>query len=251
MKPTITITTDFGDSFAAAQLKAVLASENFDGQVIENHDVTDFSITEGAFQILTLTKFSPVNTVHIGVIDPGVGSQRSGIVIRSNKFWFVGPDNGLLYPAAINDGIKKIWKINENKVNSRISTTFHGRDVFIKAGIYLAQRKLPEDFGSSLIDANKITKLSFIQGQVVHTDSYGNLKIYAKNGFKEGKSLTFSKNSEKIATVRVVRTFADVAKGEPLALLGSSGTLELAVNLGNAAKHYSIKTGDILDLELH
>lgn len=155
-----------------------------------------------------------------------------------------------MYPAAINDGIKKVWKITETKVNPHVSTTFHGRDVFIRVGIYLASGKNPGDFGSTLIELNEITNLSFIEGQVVHTDSYGNLKIYTKNGFRVGKSLTFVKNSTKIATVPIVRTFADVMGGDPLALLGSSGTLELAVNLGNAAKTFSIKTGDILDFKV-
>ena len=145
MKNIITITTDFGDQFAAAQLHAIIATYNFDGNIIENHSITPFSIEEGAFEIWQLSKFTPENTVHLGVVDPGVGSSRWGIIIKTKKGWYVGPDNGLLYPAATRDGITQVWKIKEESFGD-ISNTFHGRDVFVKAAVLLSQGKKPQDF---------------------------------------------------------------------------------------------------------
>ena len=107
-KNLITLTTDLGDQFAVAQLHVVLARDGFDGRVIENHSVTPFSILEGAFEIDALSRFTPVGTIHVGVVDPDVGSDRRGVVIRTKKSWFVGPDNGLLYPTAVHDEIQQV-----------------------------------------------------------------------------------------------------------------------------------------------
>src|SRR3989338_8672237 len=111
MDKCITITTDFGDDFAAAQIRAVMATLNHNGRVIENHSVTSFSITEGAFEIYVVAKYAPKGTVHLGCIDPGVGSERRAIIIKNSSSWFVGPDNGLLFPAATSAAVEKIWEI--------------------------------------------------------------------------------------------------------------------------------------------
>lgn len=243
----IVITTDFGDSFAASQLKAVVSSLGFTGRLIENHDVTPFSITEGAFQIQTITKFAPAGTVFLGVIDPGVGSDRAGIIIQTASRWFVGPDNGLLYPAAAQEKILGVWKIQESGISEYVSNTFHGRDVFIKAAVYLAQGKQPEAFHSKRINPSDIITLSFQPGQVLHVDHYGNIKIHWNNGLSLGKTLTV-KTAGQTVEFPVVKTFSEVEPGDPLALWGSSETLELAVNLGNAAAEYAIKPGEIVSI---
>lgn len=223
MNNIITITTDLGDGFATSQLKAIVASLGFEGQLIENHDVTPFSIVEGAYGIWQLAKFCPPGTIHVGIVDPGVGSDRAGIIIKTKNFWLVGPDNGLLYLAAAADGIVKTWKINHD-VN--ISNTFHGRDVFIKQAVFLAQGKLPR--GKEI---KEIKRLSFREGQVLHIDHYGNAKIWGKRTFG----------------LPVVKTFSDVAEGEPLLLNGSSDLLELAVNLGSAKERFGLKLGQVLE----
>ena len=223
MNPIISITTDFGDGFATSQLKAVVASLGFGGQLIENHDVEPYSIVEGAYGIWQLAKYCPKGSMHVGVVDPGVGSDRAGIVIKSKNFWFVGPDNGLLYPAAAADGIEKIWKI-ENPAN--VSNTFHGRDVFIKEAVYLAQGEEPR--GEEI---EEIKRLSFEEGQVVHIDHYGNAKIWGKKTFG----------------LPVVKTFSDVPEGSPLIFNGSSDLLELAVNLGSAEARFGLKLGQVLE----
>lgn len=247
MDKLIVITTDFGDSFAASQLHAVVTSLGFTGRLIENHDVLPFSITEGAFQIQTISKFCPDGTVFLGVIDPGVGSDRAGIIIKTPSRWFVGPDNGLLYPAAAQESSIGVWKLQESGISEHVSNTFHGRDVFIKAAVYLAQGKQPEDFHSVCIKNQDIISLSFQPGQVLHIDHYGNIKIHWSHSLSLGKKLCV-KTSGQTVEFPIVKTFSEVKPGGPLALWGSSETLELAVNLGNAAAAYSIKPGDMIHI---
>lgn len=243
---TLTITTDFGDSFATAQLHAVIDSFGFNGKVIENHSTAPFAIHSGAFEILTLSKFTKSGTVHLGVIDPGVGSERAGIVIKTKNFWFVGPDNGLLYPAANEDGIKEIWKIYEDFFPN-VTKTFHGRDVFIKSAIYLAMGKNPKNFGATKYKG-EIVKNAFVNGQVLHVDAYGNLKVYWENKLEIGRKLTITKN-KKSHLVPIVNIFNDVAEGHPLAYEGSSRTLELAINQDNFSEKFNISHTDVLDIK--
>jgi S-adenosylmethionine hydrolase len=244
---TITATTDFGDQFAIAQLQAVIADLGFTGKLIENHSVKQFSIIEGAFQISILSRYVPKQTVHLGVVDPGVGSCRRGIVLRTKKGWFVGPDNGLLYPAAKEQGILNAWSLKESYFGKQISNTFHGRDVFVKVAVYLAQEKKPENFGCSQINSNSLVKLKFRKGQVLHIDNFGNIKIYWPRRVKNNGLLSV-KTKRKVFSVPIVKTFTDVSTKKPLALLGSSGTLELAVNLGNAQRKFGVEIGEILEM---
>lgn len=249
MNKLITITTDFGDQLAAAQLKAVLANLGFDGLVIENHSVTAFSIIEGAFSLALIARFSPKWTIHVGVVDPGVGSNRRGIIIKTKKSWFVGPDNGLLYQAAISEKIEFVWKIKESSISENVSPTFHGRDIFIKVAGYLALGKKPEDFGSISIPDKSLVKFSYKNGQVLHIDSYGNIKLHYLQEIYSHKKLIV-KTRKQIFTVPLVKTFSDVPKGKPLAFLGSSQTLELAVSFKRADNFFGVKQGDILEIML-
>lgn len=231
----ITITTDFGDRFATSQLHAVVRSLAYTGHLVENHDVHPYSILEGAYGMWQLAKFCEPDTVHVGVIDPGVGTKRAGIVIRTERFWFVGPDNGLLYPAAAHDRIQAVWKLHEPAFGE-VAQTFHGRDVFIKAAVYLAQGKIPETFGSTLY-TEPLQQLLFTHGQIVHIDRYGNAKFVWHTPVKPG---------DFVLGIPVVHTFSDVGIGQTLVLYGSSQLLELAVNQGSAHEKFALQLGQIL-----
>lgn len=247
MKKLIAITTDFGDGFASIQLRAILSSLNFVGEVIENHGVSPFSVSEGAFQILVLSRFTPPNTIHVGVVDPGVGTERKGIIIKTKNFFFVGPNNGILWPAANNDHINSVWQLDESRLGGAISNTFHGRDVFIKVAAYLSLGKQPESFGAMKIPKSIVEKLDFKTGQILHIDSYGNIKIQWPKKISIGNNLLIETGKYK-HTIPIVKTFSDVSVGKPLALHGSSDTLELAVNLGNAQKVFGVKVGNLINI---
>ena len=230
MKKIITITTDYGDQFATSQLKAVIFGLGFEGEVIENHDVKKFSTVEGAYAIWQISKHCPQNTIHVGVIDPEVGSKRKGLIIKTKKFWFVGPDNGHLWHAANKNKIFKVWKINEAKFG-KVRKTFHGRDIFVKAAVWISQGKKPEELGCHEINKENIKRLNFNDGQIVHIDNYGNIKIWGKKTFG----------------LPLVKTFSDVKIGKPLILNGSSDTLEVAINQGSAEEYFGLKLGQVIN----
>src|SRR3989344_6022901 len=248
MKQVITLTTDFGDQFAVAQLHAVLVSLGFDGRVIENHSVSPFKIIEGAFELFQITKLIPDNSVHVGVVDPGVGSSRRGIVIKTQRSWFVGPDNGLLYPAAEKESIKQAWQLSESNISDEVSNTFHGRDIFIKAAVYITQGKQPKDFGSTSISPEALTQVNFQSGQILHIDHYGNIKIHWQENINAFRKLLI-KTTKTAEVIPVVKTFSDVPPNTPLALLGSNGTLELAVNLTRGDEYFGVHLGEIVTIQ--
>lgn len=249
MNKVITVTTDFGDQFAASQLHAVVARLGFEGRLIENHSVTPFSIKEGAFELEQLASFSPYGSIHVGVIDPGVGSKRLGIVVQTSRSWLIGPNNGLLYPTARKEGILKVWHLHEAFFGHSLSQTFHGRDIFIKVAVYLSKGKYPIEFQSSEISEDTLEKMLFLEGEILHIDAYGNYKIYWPHTLIIGKQLVIKNQEQRSVIVPVVKTFDDAPKYQPLAYCGSHGTLELAVNLSCAVDHFRFKLGEKLTIQ--
>lgn len=244
MKSLITLTTDLGDQLAAIQMKAVLLSDGFNGRLIENHSVTPFSIVEGAFEISVAAQFTPPGSIHVGVVDPGVGSERRGIVVKTRKCWFVGPDNGLLFYAAKLAGLEKAFRLNESFWGN-VSSTFHGRDVFIRSAVRLACGDDPSRFGGEVIPVELLVPLEFKPGQVLHIDRYGNIKVYWNQAIESRGALRIDFRGRR-HIVPVVRTFSDVPPRRTLALRGSNGMLELAVNLGSGEEFFGVKVGDVL-----
>jgi S-adenosylmethionine hydrolase len=248
-KPIISLTSDFGEPFAQAQVETVIYSLNPDIKFVSvTERVTPFSILEGAFIVSKFFKFAPKGSVHIAVIDPGVGSDRRGVMIQTKNYWFIGPDNGVLYPAAVAGGIEHAYVIKEKFFNTTLLNTFHGRDIFAKAAAYISLRKDINEFGIE-IPPSTLIPYSFPHSTVAHVDPYGNVKLTnVTNGFKKGDSLkvTIEKDEYEIP---FCTTFADVQPGELLAYHGSHETLELAVNLNSAAKKLGIQVGDIVSIQ--
>lgn len=246
-QPIITLSSDFGDKFAEAQIALVIHGINPDAKfIIGESNITAFSILEGAFIIQKLSQFAPEGSIHIGVVDPGVGSERRGIVIKAKGRWFVGPDNGLLYQAAKQHGIEEAYLIKE-EVLGTLSNTFHGRDIFAKAAARLSLGEDPLTFCKKL-PVKDLHKLNFKNHQIVHIDPYGNIKIFAKEKeFEIGdKVKIIYKGSSMI--VPYCKTFADVNPGEYLLYHGSHATLELAINLGDAGKQIGAHVEDVLKI---
>lgn len=248
-RPVITLVSDFGDTWAKSQVELVIHTINPEVKFITlENEVTPFSIIEGAFVIAKSFRFSPRNSIHIGVVDPGVGSERRGLMIRSQDYWFVGPDNGLLYPAASESGIEQVYAIDEQRVSRTGLNTFHGRDVFAPAAALLSLGHSPLDF-SDPIDPHSVKELFLRENQVVRIDhQYGNIKLAShpkELGIGDQVHVDFR-------TGRIVipycRTFSDMPKGELLAYRGSHETLELAKNLGSAVDLLQVEVGQVLGI---
>lgn len=245
----IVLITDFGDDLAPAECRLSLRQvfrENraVSPEIIVVNDVLPYNKTHAAFTIDRLVESAPPEIIIIGVIDPGVGTQRKSVIVQTqNNHYFIGPDNGILYPGARRDGILKIWQIDRNQF-PHSSTTFHGRDVFSKVAALIACGARPDLLGSPI---NELMELHFLHGQIVHIDAYGNLKIYGP----VPQNANHLSLPEQNLDVPFVRTFEDVAVGQPLAYIGSSGLLEIAVREGSAARFLGCNVGNCLDIRLN
>lgn len=252
----ITLTTDFGIKGPyVGEMKGAILSINPQAKLIDiTHSITRHSILEGSFVMEQVVKYYPKDTIHIGVIDPGVGTERKALIIEGDQFLVV-PDNGLatlplkhINPAAAYEiNIKKMEAI----IGRKISSTFHGRDVFSPAGALLDLGYEPSRLGKE-ISLDEIIKLDLEPKQkdgkwilkVIYVDDFGNvilnLENYERPKYVEVKGLK----------IPYLDTYGQVKKGELLALPGSHDYLEIAVNQGSAAEVLGVKVGDELEVRL-
>lgn len=260
--PLISLTTDFGDLYPAT-MKAVILGISPDVQIIDvTHSIKQAGIREGAFALYSIVRYFPAKTVHIGVVDPGVGTSRRAIAIKAgepgNEQFFVGPDNGLLIPTARSLGKIEVYEITNRDImlKSEISATFHGRDIFAPVGARLSKGMPIEKVGQKILDFVDLTfgkcgiDGPFFVGEVVFADSFGNVIT----NIPENMILKFSAFGSQVEVngrrMFFVQTYGFVREKEPLCLIGSHGFLEIAVNRGNASLQFGLKEGDQVAIKL-
>lgn len=252
----ITLTTDFGlkDPYAA-EMKAVILSISPKTKTVDiTHEIEKFNIRMGAYTLAAACPYFPKGTIHVAVIDPGVGTKRKAILIQTRNSYFIGPDNGVLVLAAKGQGIKHIYRIENPKfMLPRISNTFHGRDVFAPAAAHLANGISPSEFGPEIheIVMPKFAKITerknTLTGEVIHIDGFGNIvtnfteKELESMGIKKTVHLKL-KNTE--LKLKLCKAYAEVNARQPLAIIGSHNFLEISINQGNAAQNSQIRVGD-------
>lgn len=250
----ITFLTDFGTkSGYVAQMKGVISSIASDVKVIDiTHEITPHNIREGAFVLLTTVPYYPVGTVHLAVVDPGVGTDRKGIVITTKSHVLIGPDNGLLIPTAQLLGDFTVYEItNKEYTLDPVSDTFHGRDIFTPVAAHILNGIPFEKIGNK---TTKFINLDFGQGEVtnksaagkiIYIDGFGNI-ITNISSYKIRQFLKYDKKIKisikgKQREIMFVKSYNYVKKGQLLATIGSSNYLEMAVNQGNAARKLGVK----------
>ena len=240
--PVVTLTTDFGvrDPYVAEMKGVMLGVLPGLSLVDVTHDVDSHDVAAAALILDAASRFFPRGTVHLAVVDPGVGTARRALVVAADDATFVAPDNGLLTPIFA----RGPWRAFEASASEfrlpRVSRTFHGRDVFAPAAAYLAQGVAPERFGPRIDDPVRLswpdvrTVSGAVSGVVVHVDRFGNLITSIS---AEAVDALGSDASIHIAGRRLplVGTYADLPKGGAGALVGSSDRLEVAVREGSAA----------------
>jgi S-adenosylmethionine hydrolase len=258
--PTIIFMTDFGvvdDSVAIC--RGVMYSIMPEVRIVDlTHQVTPFSILDGARFLYGATPYYPAGTVFVVVIDPTVGSSRKAIVAKSKKGqFFVLPDNGLLTLVEQRDGIEGVHEITNPDwmIGTRLSSTFHGRDIFSPVGAHVARgedwtKVGPEMPVASLVQVDlKPPRINDggITAQVIATDGpFGNLvtnldaEDFLKLGYERGQEVSLILDDEEMR-IKFVRTFSDVPVGEPLLYIDSRGRFALAVNQGSFAAKYEIR----------
>ncbi len=258
-KGIITITTDFGTKDAyVGVMKGVILSINPDVQLVDiTHEIEPGDILEAAFLLKDAYQYFPKGTVHIAVVDPGVGGSRRPIAIKTDNFFFVGPDNGLFWPIISGEDALVVHLTNKRYFLPDISDTFHGRDIFAPVAAYISKGVDLLDMGVPIRDPVKIeikkpTILKeHIIGTIVRVDRFGNLitNISKKDiirCFGKVEDLEVELGNRKIKGIR--KTYSDVPSGQLLALIGSSGLLEVSVNRGSAYEFFGKKAKE---LEVH
>lgn len=254
----ITLLTDYGitDSYVAEVKGAILKINSAITIVDISHDVGNYDISSGAFHMARSVPYFPEGTIHIGVVDPGVGSSRKAIIVKAGNMWFVGPDNGLLAPSVERLGYKQAWEITNHKLlPHRVSDVFDGRDVFGPTGALLSKGVPADEFGPRIDD---IIRLPYyrpeiqgdtIKGNIIHIDGFGNAVTnitygtLANIGVKDETQFKL-KIGDIEYTLPYVRRFSAVEEGKLLLLVAGGNYMEISVNQGNAAKHLGLRKGD-------
>lgn len=255
----MTLTTDFGDSPYVAQMKGTILRIDGNAEIVDiTHAIRPQDVRQGAFALYAAVPHFPP-AVHAAVVDPGVGSGRAALAVRTERASLVGPDNGLLMPAARRLGMLEVRRIeNRRLMAEEVSPTFHGRDVFAPVAAHLAagvpfdsvgprtRRWTPLDFGAA-----KRTDEG-LETEVVTVDPFGNVVLNA-----ERRDLTARLEPgdpvEVIASGAMLdavfgRTYADVAMGETVLLVGSSDFAEISVNRGSASSRLGVTGGETVRL---
>ena len=253
--PIITLTTDFGtrDGYIAA-MKGVMLSICPQARLVDiTHEITPYDVMEAAMVLRQSALFFPPDTIHLVVVDPGVGSERRSIALRQNQQYFVGPDNGIFSLVLDTSEPDDLVILNPAIVGIRNlpSRTFHGRDIFAPAAAHLANGKPLRELGEvaerlyTLHWAIPIDDSHGIRGWVVHIDHFGNCITNISRELLEHRAAGRTTKCYVGNTIlhEVRGTYSEVTRGEPLMLVGSSDVLEISVNQGNAADLLQIQRG--------
>lgn len=244
----VTLTTDFGESEYAGAMKGVIYSLCPKARVVDiTHGIRKFDVRHAAYVVATATPYFPRGSTHLVVVDPGVGTERRGVILRTRDYTYVGPDNGCF---SFLTGIKKIIEIASP--GKGVSRTFHGRDVFAPIAAKLACGYEVEELGIEIKDIKrlKVAKAESagkaVVGEVLCIDAFGNAITNISSellnlGYGEAAKV---KVKDREIRARFLESYGYAREGELIALIGSSGYLELAVNKGSARSVLGLKGGE-------
>lgn len=258
--PIITLLTDFGQrDHYVASMKGVILSVNPRCTLIDiTHQIKPHDIMEGAFILTNAYSFFPKGTIHLAVIDPGVGGPRKPILLVTRNYFFIGPDNGVFTFVVKKEGVKKIVALtNSTYFLPHISTTFQGRDLFAPVAGHLSMGVRPDAFGKE-IDVWK--EIEFrnpklirgkLTGEVLHIDHFGNLitNINEQEFFHFTENHPFVIKVGERAIKGLRKGYWEGKKNEAIALIGSGGFLEVSIREGSAQKVLGVKKGDRIEVQ--
>lgn len=258
----ISFLTDYGreDGFVAA-CHGVIATIAGEARVVDvTHAVPPQDVRRGAAVLAQTVPYFPP-AVHVGVVDPGVGTARRGVVVVTGGGVLVGPDNGLLPPAAdALGGVDAAFELAAPEYRlPQVSATFHGRDIFAPAAAHLALGVAPKRFGAPVRDLVRLPEplaevdAGVLRTEVLGSDHFGNLQVaagpeqLAALGVAAGQRVRWCRDGAEW-TVPVGRTFADVPAGEAVLIVDSAGLVSLAVNGGSALRRFGGHTGALVEV---
>jgi S-adenosylmethionine hydrolase len=276
-RPVITLLTDFGEADAfVGIMKGVILDIAPNAQLVDlSHLIAPQDVKHAAYILMTATPFFPEGTVHLVVVDPGVGSARRPIGVQTSKAYYIAPDNGVLsYVLGQEENYRVVELADPRYRLPDPSSTFHGRDIFSPAAAHLAAGVPLDELGPEVENPVLLERPRFIisadlvEAEVLNIDHFGNLRtsillldwvdeetlelntlfaIQPENEpAKRFKASTVLIEVGELKIDGISTTFSDVQLGLPLAYVGSEGGLEIAINQGNAARKYNVKQGDIV-----
>jgi len=253
--PIITLTTDYGtNDHLVGVLKGVILKINPEAQIVDiTHGVTPFDLLDGAMAIANAYPYFPPRTIHLVIVDPGVGTDRRPILVSGQNQYFIAPDNGVLAGVYEKEQQFLVRHLTaEHYFLHPVSKTFHGRDVFAAVAGWLSKNWQPGSMGEEITDFKRFAlprpkeAEGMLKGVVLKVDSFGNLITNFRaedlpEGAIEKGAIKLQVGSHAIA--KLVPTFASGAAGEAFAFVGSSGLVEIGVNKGSAAKTLGVGRG--------
>ena len=256
----ITFLSDFGlESGYVAQMKGVVTDITNAKLIDISHEITPHNIIQGAYVLRTVVPYYPKGTVHVAVVDPGVGTDRKGIIVVTKNNVLIGPDNGLLIPAAKLFDDFVVYEIKNKKYMNKLSSnTFHGRDIFSPVAAHIINGVSFDEIGfktDEFVDLDfgfGILKDNVISGKIINIDRFGNIITNISSdlifdNFDYGKNVEVKVGVEKFK-ILFVKSYGFVKKGEMLCTIGSSDFFEIGVNQGNVLEKISADFGDIVEI---
>ena len=259
-RPIITLTTDFGlaDHFAAT-MKGVILGICPAAEIVDiSHDVGAFAVAEGAFLLAQSYRYFPRNTVHIVVVDPGVGTSRRPILMEAAGQRFVAPDNGVLSMIYAREKHKVRWITAEKYFLKPVSQTFHGRDIFSPVGAHLAAGVAPAKMGKLITDYLRLhlehpvrTARRGWTGSILKIDRFGNLITnFPAAEFPDINTRPFEMSVGLETVGKLAHNYAECGPGELFVIAGSSGYLEVSSSQASAAKKLGCGVGAPVELRI-
>ena len=255
-RPVITLTTDFAEDFFTGVMRGVILGINPDARVVDLvHAIDPGDLRAGAFALLAGCRYFPKGSIHVAVVDPGVGSSRKILCAQTADYVFLAPDNGILSWALTREKDVTIHSVEERKFFlASVSSTFHGRDIFAPVAAHLSLGVKVADLGPE-IAPDRIVRLEFpepepvegggLHGEILYVDRFGNcitnITVEHVEGFDAARVRV------EIGPVHLQglkRSYADGHPGTALALIGSAGFLEVATSGGNVAERFALHVGD-------
>ncbi|MCS6874189.1 MAG: SAM-dependent chlorinase/fluorinase [Pyrinomonadaceae bacterium] len=252
----ITLLTDFGtrDYFVGA-MKGVILSINPNVNIIDiSHEIEPQRIRSGAFVLENSYSYFPKGTIHVAVIDPGVGSQRRAILVQTEDYFFIAPDNGILSFILTKSKNPKVFSLeDENYFLKNPSSTFHGRDIFAPVAAHLSKGVSPSSFGKFINDPVIIESYApqFISygrfiGRVIHIDRFGNLITNFK---AENLPKRFVLRIGDFTIDKHLKFYSQAQTDEPFSIVGSAGLLEISVFKGSAKQILGASIDQAVELQ--
>jgi S-adenosyl-L-methionine hydrolase (adenosine-forming) len=255
-KAIITLTTDYGtNDHLVGTLKGVILKINPDATIVDiTHNILPFDLLDGALAIGSAYSHFPSKTVHVVVVDPGVGTERRPLLVSAQNQYFVAPDNGVLSVIFEREAASLVVRHAnvQHYYLTPVSNTFHGRDIFAPVASWLSKGWQTTSMGDEISDYKRFSiprpkeADGTMKGVVMRTDAFGNLMTNFRSedlpeSALDGGAIQLQIGPHQVS--RLVDTFARGDNGEPVAYLGSSGYLEIAVNKANAARALNLGRG--------